>query len=60
MAGRLVLFTSGKENLHQVKRVTGGTRYVMSMWFTCNKQKEFKDFLDGKAHKRFSQPKGEL
>ena len=41
MSGRLVLFTSGSENLHQVKRVTRGTRFVMSMWFTCNKNKEF-------------------
>lgn len=56
MAGRLVLFTSGRENLHQVKKVTAGTRYVMSMWFTCTKQKAFKDFLDGKAHKRFASP----
>jgi len=53
MAGRLVVFTSGRENLHQVKKVLSGVRYVMSMWFTCNEEKKFHDFLDGKVHKTF-------
>jgi len=61
MAGRLVVFTSGRENLHQVKKVTGGTRYVMSLWFTCNGEKQFNDFLDGKVHERFAaSPKDEV
>lgn len=32
--GRLVAFTSGPENLHQVRPVTRGARYVLAMWFT--------------------------
>jgi len=53
--GRLVLFTSGSENLHQVKQVTSGTRLVMSMWFTCNEENQFSNFLDGKIHRRFGE-----
>eukprot|EP00929_Paragymnodinium_shiwhaense_P100919 TRINITY_DN63618_c0_g1_i1.p1 TRINITY_DN63618_c0_g1~~TRINITY_DN63618_c0_g1_i1.p1 ORF type:complete len:463 (-),score=59.94 TRINITY_DN63618_c0_g1_i1:239-1627(-) len=34
--GRLLTFTSGLENLHQVQRVTGGTRFVLAMWFTLS------------------------
>ena len=33
-AGRLLYFTSGPENLHQVREVRKGTRYVLAMWFT--------------------------
>jgi len=51
--GRLVIFASGAENLHQVKKVSSGTRYVMSMWFTCDEEKLFSNFLDGKIHRRF-------
>jgi len=36
--GRLVAFTSGPENLHQVRNVTRGTRYVLAMWFTCSRE----------------------
>jgi hypothetical protein len=36
--GRLVAFTSGPENLHQVRPVTQGTRYVLAMWFTKERQ----------------------
>lgn len=50
---RLIMFGSGPENLHRVKRVANGTRYVMSMWFTCDESKLFKDFLDGKQHQQF-------
>ena len=32
--GRLVAFTSGPENLHQVRQVTQGSRFVLAMWFT--------------------------
>merc|ERR1719277_2362915 len=31
--GRLVTFTAGPENLHQVQRVTTGTRFVLAAWF---------------------------
>lgn len=51
--GRLMMFTSGKENLHQVQRVESGTRYVMSMWFSCDARKQFHNFLDGKMHQHF-------
>lgn len=36
--GRVSLFTSGKENLHAVERVTSGTRYALTVSFTCDKQ----------------------
>lgn len=39
--GRLVMFTSGYENLHQVRNVTAGTRYVLAMWFTCSAEHAF-------------------
>ena len=34
--GRLSCFTSGPENPHRVRRVTGGTRYALTIAFTCN------------------------
>lgn len=52
---RFVYFSSGRENPHRVEKVTSGTRYVMSMWFTCNKEREFGTFLDGKAHNTYQQ-----
>ena len=36
--GRLVAFTSGPENLHQVRTVTAGARYVLAMWFTRSRE----------------------
>ncbi|EKX36100.1 hypothetical protein GUITHDRAFT_146036 [Guillardia theta CCMP2712] len=42
-AGRLLIFTSGPENLHQVREVTRGTRYVLAMWFTCSKEDQYRD-----------------
>eukprot|EP00501_MAST-03F_sp_TOSAG23-6_P002385 GSMAST32.ASY1.ANO1.2491.1 assembled CDS len=41
--GRLVTFTSGLENLHRVREVTRGTRFVLAMWFTCDKSREYSD-----------------
>mmetsp|Transcript_655 Transcript_655/g.1080 ORF Transcript_655/g.1080 Transcript_655/m.1080 type:complete len:272 (+) Transcript_655:615-1430(+) len=41
--GRLLFFTSGPENLHQVREVTKGTRYVLAMWFTCSKDHQYKN-----------------
>eukprot|EP00930_Biecheleria_cincta_P044805 TRINITY_DN30857_c0_g1_i1.p1 TRINITY_DN30857_c0_g1~~TRINITY_DN30857_c0_g1_i1.p1 ORF type:complete len:419 (+),score=75.92 TRINITY_DN30857_c0_g1_i1:167-1423(+) len=34
--GRLLAFTAGPENLHQVRRVTSGVRFVLAMWFTLS------------------------
>jgi predicted 2-oxoglutarate/Fe(II)-dependent dioxygenase YbiX len=59
-AGRVVMFTSGPENPHNVDRVTQGDRFVLAFWFTCNPKRYFAPFLDGKAHVRFHQPKQEL
>ena len=53
-AGRVVVFTSGHENPHNVERVLSGNRYVLAFWFTCTKEKEFEMFLDGEAHMTFS------
>jgi len=38
LAGRLVAFSSGLENLHRVLPMTWGRRYVLSMWFTCSER----------------------
>ncbi|KAM3965534.1 2-oxoglutarate and iron-dependent oxygenase domain-containing protein 3 [Aphomia sociella] len=35
---RLSMFTSGRENLHFVERVTSGVRYAITISFTCDKQ----------------------
>ena len=52
--GRVVLFTSGKENFHYVERVTSGERFVLAFWFTCDPSRQFEIFLDGKKHQEFS------
>jgi hypothetical protein len=52
--GRLLVFTAGLENVHRVKEVTKGVRYVLSMWFSCDERREFKSFLDGKEHNAFA------
>lgn len=36
--GRISVFTSGAENLHFVEQVTKGTRYAITISFTCNKK----------------------
>jgi len=41
--GRVSAFTSGVENKHFVEPVTGGTRYALTMGFTCDKSKAIKD-----------------
>lgn len=53
-AGRTLIFTSSLENIHFVERVSKGERFVLSFWFTCDPQKEFEIFLDGKSHVSFS------
>jgi len=34
--GRLLTFTSGLENVHEVRKVTAGTRFALAMWFTLS------------------------
>jgi len=34
--GRLVVFTSGHENRYRVEEVSGGTRYALSLGFSCD------------------------
>ncbi|XP_033350688.1 2-oxoglutarate and iron-dependent oxygenase domain-containing protein 3-like [Bombus vosnesenskii] len=34
--GRVSMFTSGSENLHEVERVQSGTRYALTISFTCD------------------------
>lgn len=36
--GRLSFFTSGSENKHFVEKVHGGTRFAITVSFTCNKK----------------------
>ncbi len=36
LAGRLNMFTSGSENVHRVTRVTNGTRFALTVAFTCD------------------------
>ena len=55
LPGRLLLFTAGREHPHRVGRVTRGTRYVLSFWFSCDASKAFGTFLDGKVHGRFGE-----
>ena len=43
----------------QVQKVETGVRYVMSMWFTCDPARQFKQFLDGKMHETFVNPAAE-
>ena len=40
---RVSAFTSGVENRHYVEPVTGGTRYALTMGFTCDKTKSIPD-----------------
>lgn len=42
LAGRLVAFSSGLENLHRVAPMTWGSRYVLAMWFTCSEKHRHK------------------
>jgi len=41
--GRVSAFTSGIENRHFVEPVTGGSRYALTMGFTCDPTKAIKD-----------------
>ncbi|KAM4663998.1 2-oxoglutarate and iron-dependent oxygenase domain-containing protein 3 [Discoglossus pictus] len=41
--GRLSFFTSGSENLHRVEKVSWGTRYAITISFTCNPEHSIGD-----------------
>ena len=47
--GRLSFFTSGSENEHFVEKVKGGTRFAITVSFTCDKQFAISD-PTGKTH----------
>ncbi|KAM6897440.1 2-oxoglutarate and iron-dependent oxygenase domain-containing protein 3 [Xenentodon cancila] len=42
-AGRISFFTSGSENLHRVEKVTWGTRYAITVSFTCDPAQAISD-----------------
>ncbi|XP_069887824.1 2-oxoglutarate and iron-dependent oxygenase domain-containing protein 3 isoform X2 [Dipodomys merriami] len=42
-AGRVSFFTSGSENLHRVEKVRWGTRYAITIAFTCNPDHAIED-----------------
>ncbi|XP_068065471.1 2-oxoglutarate and iron-dependent oxygenase domain-containing protein 3 isoform X1 [Anomalospiza imberbis] len=44
-AGRVSFFTSGSENLHRVERVQWGTRFAITISFTCDPQHSIGDPL---------------
>ncbi|XP_029661571.1 2-oxoglutarate and iron-dependent oxygenase domain-containing protein 3-like [Formica exsecta] len=41
--GRVSIFTSGSENLHLVEKVKSGTRYALTVSFTCDKNAAISD-----------------
>jgi predicted 2-oxoglutarate/Fe(II)-dependent dioxygenase YbiX len=41
--GRVSMFTSGSENPHSVERVTSGTRFAITVSFTCDQTKSIQD-----------------
>ncbi|CAH1155618.1 unnamed protein product [Phaedon cochleariae] len=41
--GRVLMFTSGSENPHYVERVTKGSRFAITVSFTCDSSKAIKD-----------------
>ncbi|XP_077980515.1 2-oxoglutarate and iron-dependent oxygenase domain-containing protein 3-like [Glandiceps talaboti] len=41
--GRLSFFTSGSENLHYVEKVASGTRYAITVSFTCDEEHAISD-----------------
>ncbi|XP_076804084.1 2-oxoglutarate and iron-dependent oxygenase domain-containing protein 3-like [Clavelina lepadiformis] len=45
MEGRVSFFTSGSENPHHVERVTSGTRYALTISFTCDPKSAIADPL---------------
>lgn len=45
-AGRLLLFTSGTENVHKITPVTKGVRHALTIAFTCDPSKRVNGFLE--------------
>lgn len=41
--GLLVAFSSGLENVHRVRRLKCGQRFVLALWFTCDPSRAFVD-----------------
>ncbi|GFG35427.1 hypothetical protein Cfor_05633 [Coptotermes formosanus] len=41
--GRVSMFTSGSENLHYVEKVSSGTRYALTVSFTCDQKHAIDD-----------------
>lgn len=41
--GRVAMFSSGEENFHFVERVKSGTRYTITVSFTCDHTKSIAD-----------------
>lgn len=41
--GRVSMFTSGSENRHLVEKVTSGTRYALTVAFTCDRLRATSD-----------------
>jgi hypothetical protein len=50
-AGRLVMFSSGQENLHRVSRVLSGKRLALSLWFTLDPQFKVQP-ISGRPHEQ--------
>lgn len=56
--GTLVMFTTGKENVHGVNRVLQGTRYALAMWFTMDpNRREYDGYLNPLPESNDSQKK---
>lgn len=51
--GRIAMFSSGQENLHFVERVGSGTRYAITVSFTCDPAKAVADPMQ---YKKSSMP----
>lgn len=45
--GRVLMFTSGSENPHAVERVIDGTRFAITVSFTCDEKLAISDTLQG-------------
>lgn len=45
--GRVSMFSSGAENIHHVEKVTKGTRFAITISFTCNPEYASRDPIGG-------------
>lgn len=57
--GRVSFFSSGSENLHRVEKVTWGTRYAITVSFTCNPEHAIADPNLPAGNQGWRQPVGE-